>query len=361
MPRCLDSLLNQTLKDIEIIVVNDASTDESQSVIDRYCAKDSRIRSVLNLKNIGPFLSRLNGLKNINGEYVTFVDGDDYLEIVAYETMYKKAVEGKYNIVACKINRIVNGERQQSFLNNSIASLYNQEILKNLLLAKISHSVWNKLYTREIITNVLNDDLFKEVIENVTKNNISLLIEDQLFNFFAAFYAKSYFIVAEPLYNYMFRDNSLTTSKNKILLQKWAKSAMHNIFIFEKMLYRDGVYDDYVDEMEEMKLRLITRRNRKVLSLFDNDIMSKPSCFEKTVKDLTKYASKDYLLRHIVDAAKFEILQLKKEKEALHQQKKRLYKENTRIMCQLKEASDILTIPKKIIRKIKRRITTKFK
>ncbi len=362
LPKCLDSLLNQNLRDIDIIVVNDASSDDSQLVIERYCAKDRRIRSITNSGNMGPFLSRLRALHYVTGQYVTFVDSDDSVEPGAYEAMYNKAVEGNFDIVACSIRRLEDGVVDKNYLNNTIVNegIYGQDILKNLLLEKVSNSLWNKLYRRETVDTVLNDDLFVEMRRNLESNGISLLIEDQLFNIFASFYSKSYFMTGESYYNYNFRDSSLCAVKSIERQHEWSKSAMHNFYILEKFLKREGVYNDFRDEIEEMKIRLVVKRKRRVLSFFNSDIIHDSDKFEKTVDQLTQYVSKEYLLKHVVDAAILEISQLKKEKKKLLRQKSRLEAEQGRGNVS-EEVSNILSLPWRVVTKVKRKILRKLK
>lgn len=357
LPKCLDSLVKQTLHDIEIIVVNDASSDKSQRVIDRYRAQDSRIQSVINGNNKGLFLSRLEGLKYCNGQFVTFVDGDDFVEPKAYEIMYEKAIEGNYDIVACKINRIVNGEVNENFFKNAIAdkAVYGQQILKGLLLEKISNSVGNKLYRREIINAVLCNELFVEMKENLENNGIKLVIEDQLFNFFATFFSKSYFMVGEPYYNYLLREGSLCTAKDEDNQKEWIRSAVHNFYILEKLLVRNGFYDDFLKEMEEMKVRLVVRRKRKVLSLFSRDIRTDPELFDKTVGQLAQYVNSEYILKHTIESAFLEISQLKKDKKKLLRDKDRMEAEQIQV-GRINKIFRILALPKRVVKKVGRKV-----
>ena len=87
LEQCLDSIINQTLEDIEIICVNDGSTDNSLSVLEEYASKDNRIK-IINQENEGPGFARNNGLKSVNGEYVLFVDSDDWIELNTCEALY---------------------------------------------------------------------------------------------------------------------------------------------------------------------------------------------------------------------------------------------------------------------------------
>ena len=98
---CLDSLVKQTLQDIEIIVVNDGSPDNSQEIIDRYVKKYPNLVKAMIKENGGQASARNMALEIAKGEYVNFVDSDDWVKIDMYENMYKKAKEEDADIVVC--------------------------------------------------------------------------------------------------------------------------------------------------------------------------------------------------------------------------------------------------------------------
>ena len=100
LERCLDSLVNQTLKDIEIIIVNDGSTDGSKEIIQKYLNKYKNI-VYLEKENGGLSSARNYGIPYAKGEYIGFVDSDDYVELTMYEKMYNKAIEEKSDMVEC--------------------------------------------------------------------------------------------------------------------------------------------------------------------------------------------------------------------------------------------------------------------
>lgn len=98
--KCVDSVLSQTLREIEVILVDDGSTDSSGAICDAYSERDSRI-TVMHLENGGPARARNHGIAVASGEYIGFVDSDDYVELTMLETLYKKAVDTNSDIAMC--------------------------------------------------------------------------------------------------------------------------------------------------------------------------------------------------------------------------------------------------------------------
>ena len=101
--KCINSLRGQTLEDIEMIFVDDCSTDSAMEVVRQAAAEDLRIRIITNAENVGPGLSRNFGIEAARGEYLSFVDADDYVDAVFLERLYAKAVAGQFYIVKGRI------------------------------------------------------------------------------------------------------------------------------------------------------------------------------------------------------------------------------------------------------------------
>ena len=103
----LDSILNQTLKDIEIICINDGSTDNSLDILETYSKKDKRIK-IISKENEGQGVARNVGLDNAQGEYISFVDSDDFIKRDMLEKLYNKAENNDLDLVMCKVSSFDN-------------------------------------------------------------------------------------------------------------------------------------------------------------------------------------------------------------------------------------------------------------
>ena len=171
--RCLDSLINQTLDDIEIIAIDDGSTDGSSEIVDQYALKSGKLK-VFHQKNGGVSKARNLGLTNATGEYVGFVDSDDYVRPSMYSDMLCCAESENSDIVQCGLTYLSNdsADSDGSMLSDEIDNLMgSEEIVKGLLDDKIIHSVCSKLFSRRIVSGIVfsEDLVFAEDFEFTTK------------------------------------------------------------------------------------------------------------------------------------------------------------------------------------------------
>lgn len=145
---CLNSLLNQTLKDIEIICIDDGSTDHSSKILKEIQAKDERIK-IIHQKNLGVAVARNNGISNANGEYIGFVDSDDWVDKDYFEKLYNAAMKYDVDVAVADFYRV------GKFLKSKKLK-YNKEELHTEPADKIKATyipkynyLWNKIYKRE--------------------------------------------------------------------------------------------------------------------------------------------------------------------------------------------------------------------
>lgn len=190
LENCLDSLLNQTLKEIQVILINDGSTDNSQEIINKYVKNYPSIFNSFSQKNLGQAAARNLGLKYATGKFISFVDSDDYLELNAYEKAYNFATSNKLDIVCFNLfeenNNIKKVSSYYRFINypNDIKYILNE-------------------------TSPVNKIIKKSLIE---KNNISF-VENHIYEDLElipklALYTNKIGFLDECLYNYVIHENS---------------------------------------------------------------------------------------------------------------------------------------------------------
>lgn len=145
--KCLDSLVNQTLKELEFIFVNDGSPDSSSKIIKEYAKKDKRIK-LLNKENGGQATARNLGLEHAKGEYIAFLDSDDYVKENMYETLYNRAKKDNLDIVICN-NYLV---YKDSIVENDPGITNKKEkIISPREYVTLSPSPWNKIIRHEYL------------------------------------------------------------------------------------------------------------------------------------------------------------------------------------------------------------------
>ncbi len=159
LKQCLDSLLSQTLREIEIICVDDGSADDSVKIIEQYAKEDGRVK-LIRQKNLHAGVARNNGLKQAAGEYVVFLDSDDFFEKDMLSEMYEKCVADKAQICLCsgRIYNEVTGERerQNHYLNLQYlpeSTPFSPEDIAPRIFNAIAPNPWTKMFERKYITD----------------------------------------------------------------------------------------------------------------------------------------------------------------------------------------------------------------
>ena len=151
LEKCLDSIIGQTYKDLDILVIDDGSTDHSDEICDKYAEKDKRIK-VFHTENRGLSAARNLGLENAKGEYIGLVDSDDWIEQDMFEALLSKIEETAADVAEC--GSFVDYP-EKSIKRTAIQQVVqSEESIEALLHGRISTQVWNKLYNRSCFENV---------------------------------------------------------------------------------------------------------------------------------------------------------------------------------------------------------------
>ena len=154
--KCLDSVLNQTYKDLEIVIVNDGSTDNTLAICESY--KDDRI-IIINQENRGLAFSRNVGIENSKGEYLYFIDSDDFIERDTIQYLYDLCKKYNVEISSCNQLDIYSYDVSAPKINEHIEVISNKEMIRKILLWEDrTEAIWNKLIKRELFNNLRFED-----------------------------------------------------------------------------------------------------------------------------------------------------------------------------------------------------------
>jgi len=233
--KCINSALNQTLQEIEVIAVNDGSTDKSLEILKSF--SDDRLK-IITQENQGLSGARNTAINIAKGEFLLFLDSDDYIDLEMAESMYNKAIENNLDIVICRYNQV--DDEGNSLYKSGITNDFSKEDhFKRILSAKSSSMACDKLFKRELFI----------------ENNIFFppnLYHEDVYTIYKLFYfAQSIQVIEEAFYNWLKRDGSISKSVSqkhiddieKILLDTKGFLDKAGIFKkYEKEFIRRGVH-----------------------------------------------------------------------------------------------------------------------
>ena len=207
LKRCLNSLINQSLEDIEVICINDGSKDKCLDILKVYEKKYPDIIKVIDKQNEGVWKARMDGIKKATGEYIGFVDSDDYVHEDFALKLYSNALRNDSDIAVCGFDRIDLETNKLYSREMCISSKYNFEIKKQPgYLLMLNGAPWNKIFKRE---------LFKDMYK---MKNIPRVLDDLMFQQLLYIHAKKVSFVGESLIYYMIRKDSIMNTINMDLL-----------------------------------------------------------------------------------------------------------------------------------------------
>ena len=163
LPSCINSIMEQTYKNLEVILIDDESTDSSGELCDNYCIKDRRFRTI-HQKNQGLSGARNTGLRECTGEYISFIDGDDYIHPQFYEVLYNAITKGDHSFSMVGAKFVYEGGVKQEYDNiknpYTTRILSRDKLMEHLFRYNASFGdvmimvVWNKLYKRETVKDL---------------------------------------------------------------------------------------------------------------------------------------------------------------------------------------------------------------
>lgn len=261
---CINSILNQTYKNIEIICINDGSTDNSMELLNKYSQLDSRIK-VIDKENRGVSSARNLGIKNANGEYISFVDSDDWLEANMIEKLINVIKNKNVDVVRCN-NYIDQDKKNISFdkeINNkTIENKKIIECIEKIVEGKIPAYVPCLIAKKEL---VLKTNLFDEKI---------VLMEDALFYIDLFSKCKSIYFLNDPLYHYrtnlesctQYKKNYVRNINNIILVNR----KMKELFVKNNINIKN--INDKIDKVHSI---IIVNLIAALLQIHDKNFLEK--------------------------------------------------------------------------------------
>lgn len=263
LKKCIDSVLSQTLKEIEIILVDDGSTDNSSQILDEYAKKHNNLK-VIHQQNSGPAKARNVGIENATGEYIGFVDSDDYLASNMYELLYNTAINNDVDIVTSNYYTVKNSKEVPSsnFKISSNQIIVKDEILKLVTDANESRILWfgwKSIYKSKIIKS-------NKIIYPPLK-----LGEETVFVLDCLLSSNSMYYIDKPFYYYEQTPNSLTRIKYKEDLL----SQLNGLYFAKKEIYEKHNYNLYHRDLNQYTMK------HTIPMLISNELNSKTGFFKK--------------------------------------------------------------------------------
>ena len=276
---CVDSVLRQEHITLEIILVDDGSTDLSASICDSYAKEHNNVKAI-HIQNSGPATAKNEGLKLAQGNYIALTDSDDKMEPLMLHKMLTAGYEQNADIICCNYKQIdENGNVSHLNSTNKLYVLNHEEGLIHFFSKnKIYSQCWTKLYKSQML------------IENRIENDPGLRTdEDFIFNIRAFIHAQTTVIVDEPLYEYTHRENSLAHAyfkknisqyidnrikrvlvtqdavKNETdIVKEW--SIVHIIMYFNELLGKVALFPKYYSDKRIKVILKYIRCNKRILN-----------------------------------------------------------------------------------------------
>jgi glycosyltransferase involved in cell wall biosynthesis len=287
--KCLDSILAQTFVDFECLLVDDFSKDNSVEICENYAKKDSRIIVLKNNENMGASLTRKKGLDHARGEYIQFIDSDDYIERDMLEKMYNKAKAENLDIVFCDF--IVQQESGNIYVNADIDNNSKVEVIKHIgvKINSVTACSWNKIIKKQIFDNV--------IFSNTSYG------EDKYTSLQTTYYAKRIGETNIAFYNYVKNPYSTTENIKYNLKRKMEHFVNYKLvveFLTEKYGQDINQFEpELSDGINSLKMEIISDRTAKaVINIDELYINANKQIFSKTWKEKNDKKVLFYMVIH---------------------------------------------------------------
>ena len=281
LPKCLDSIINQTLEDIEIILVDDGSPDNCFRICDEYAEKDSRVK-VIHQKNSGPSVARNTGIKNATGEYVGFVDADDYIDCYMYEKLVDVCDKNNYDAVFSNYYKVNKNDISVNQYKNSLEMLLSY---KDIVSGKLVF-IWKNIYRRNFLLE--NDILFNKDVS---------IGEDTTFNLNCVLCSNKIYYINIPFYYYVQRESSIMgKGYHNNLCVKLENQYKEKLRLYKKYDIKDFEEDLYSNNMVHTLVMLLSNELGHKCGIWEKirnyKVMRNTSLVKDTFNKISPFAIK---------------------------------------------------------------------
>lgn len=231
LEKCIQSIINQTYNNLQIILVDDGSLDNCGKICDEYAKKDNRIE-VIHKTNGGLSDARNVGISKAKGKYIGFVDSDDYIEKSMYEDLYNLIEENQSDVCICNFYNVVGNNKSLKNPDNGIQKYNKIDILREILIdSKIQSYAWNKLYKKELFDNI--------------KYPVGKKYEDIGTTFYILEKCNKIIVTGTPEYYYLNRADSIVNNVNEKTIIDYIELITERYDYIEKNLKELGKYNKY--------------------------------------------------------------------------------------------------------------------
>uniref|UniRef100_UPI003F4BB128 glycosyltransferase family 2 protein n=1 Tax=Brachyspira catarrhinii TaxID=2528966 RepID=UPI003F4BB128 len=291
LKRCINSIINQTFPDFEIIIIDDCSNGNCKEITDSY--KDERMIYIKHEKNRGTLSARKTGSINSNGKYITYIDPDDELELNALEKVYNTLKDNNYDVIQFSVKsislnqnkkeRLKEEKRVSWYLSTKRSDIDNNYLLNEVLNENISHNIWAKFFKSSIV---------KKAITYIPDSHI-IFSEDMLQCLIFFYFVKSYKAIGDELYIYhcdLSYSNKNVESLTKDRFNKMCMDSKNSLNEFHNFLIK--MNDDILYQYDYIKLAY--NQYKFLLCKINNDDTEYKSILDKYfdndfLKEYNKY------------------------------------------------------------------------
>lgn len=289
LDRCMDSLINQSLKDIEIILVDDKSPDNSPTLCDKWAGMDNRVKVVHKLQNEGLGFARNTGLGEATGEYVAFLDSDDFVDQEAYETVYSRALKENLDVCYFQRRRVdQNGKRIEVSSQKSIDTYIGRNEVDRYMLNLIGHKPSDKIQRTESFS-VCMGIMRRSIIEKYHcrfPSEKEVASEDLLFQMDFLPHVERVIILPDVFYNYYINTASITQNYDDAKRDRMKRLLDDIRFKLEKSDLASCYVEHYYSQVLRIYRTILKFESRAKLPLFQKIRRIKNECANVQVHEL---------------------------------------------------------------------------